>query len=325
MKTITLQQVQVIAILTSIFLAGNVFAQTTATTLPEPTLTSASPTYFVEQIGEGIVTLFTVDPVAKVERYAMLSQERLAEATVLAEMDNTSGVEKTTTRYLRQYNAAATLVTDPNSSIDSATKLELQTGLVQDATSGMRTLDTIAERVPEATYTVGLVNDQMLAKQVGLITNIAEKDAVRATELYVTAVDSTVASITARADAVETTSDVAGLDASIKDFNMYVDLGTTLSQQSATESAAVRTAVAQGTASIADSLTSVQTRVPIVTTSATGSVTATQTTTGGGTNVSNSTGSTTTTTTSATSGSSSVYRSESGITWQEWYIQTRVQ
>ena len=85
-------------VVTMIVVASPAFAQTkdfnssksnTVTSvlaeLPKPGMTPASPFYFVERFFESVGTFFTFGNNVKAERYLALSEERLAEALVLAE------------------------------------------------------------------------------------------------------------------------------------------------------------------------------------------------------------------------------------------------
>jgi|GEM_PF-2464320 len=259
MKITTLQYIHVGIILMVLFFAGKIFAQESILALPEPGLTADSPMYVFEQIKEGIITLFVVDPVAKVERYSTLADERLAEALFLSQdPTNSNAIETTTMRYLRQYNAATAMILDPNSLMDLVTQEKLKITLALNALRNGEVLATIGERVPTVSYAMSLVSDQTIAKQVALISSIANTSATRATDIFALSIDTTTASIEKQTSTLQGTRDISRLDASIKDFNSYVDLGNALVQKKVVDVTSIDPIISNGVESITQSLINVQ-------------------------------------------------------------------
>ncbi len=86
-----------VSFLVMILLSGTALAG--GEDLPDPGMLLDSPFYFLKTWGEGIVTFFTFDNVAKAERFIYLAEKRLAEAKALAEKGKSDSAQITILRY----------------------------------------------------------------------------------------------------------------------------------------------------------------------------------------------------------------------------------
>jgi hypothetical protein len=103
MKTLA-KNLSLTALLTAFLFAGAAHAQTND--LPDPGMLPDSPFSFVESWSEGIGTFFTFGDVARAERHLRLSEERLSEASALANEEKPEAAERAVERYREQLDRA---------------------------------------------------------------------------------------------------------------------------------------------------------------------------------------------------------------------------
>jgi len=237
MKNITLS-LQGVIILFVIFLAGTVFAQEATTSLTDvgqeveakvdPGLTSANTFYFVERAGEEIKRVFITDPLAQAEYAARLADERLMEATWLAEQGETKQLEKTVQLYTQEFNTATYAVVNADGTINQEKTLELQAELARTATQNLKTLNAVALNNVDAAYAVSLAEAQTIKRQTELMSAIAISDTETAAKIYKTAIDQSALEVSNKAASVSSGGKIRDLDESIQGFSTYVNYGRSI-------------------------------------------------------------------------------------------------
>ncbi len=212
-----------VAVLGVFLFSGVASAQTDS--LPSAGTTPGSPFFFFDRFFEGVGTFFTFGEANKARRYLALAEERLAEASVLAERQDDENTTKATALYEEQLSKAKERATRTG-------EIELESEVTNATTRHLSAFDRVLERVPEqARERVRAAKERTITGQLEALRGIAGRDPERAAGIFAAAADGRLRAAQARAEQGGNDDEEAEeVEKALEEYDQYAAFGKEISQ-----------------------------------------------------------------------------------------------
>jgi len=228
--------------------------------MPLAGTTPGSPLFFLDRFFEDIGTFFTFGEANKARRYLALAEERLAEAQVLAEKQDSENTTKATELYEEQFAKA-------KERAGRTGEINLEAEVTDATTRHLTMLDEVFERVPEqAREQVRAAKARTVSGQIEALRSITQRDPEVAVDIFARAAEGRLNAAQARAGrGGDDEEEAEEVNEALEEYGKYAEFGreiSTLAQGLQAGETTVEELVERATSHHRDVLRDVQGKVP---------------------------------------------------------------
>lgn len=193
--------------------------------LPSAGTLPSSPLFFFDRFFENVGTFFTFGEANKARRYLALSEERLAEAQVLAEQQDDKNTTKATDLYEEQ-------LAEAKKRAQRTGEIDLEAEVTEATTRHLSVLDRVIERVPEqARERVREAKERTMTGQIEALRGIAQRDPESAAGIFASAAEGRLRAAQAKAEqGGDDEEEAEGVEEALSDYEKYAQFGEEISQ-----------------------------------------------------------------------------------------------